>query len=342
MADSRFFTGKGPFTLKELAAAAGAELADIGNAGRKVNAVAPLDRAGPQDISFLDNTKYLEDFAASRAGACIVHPKHADRAPRGMALLLAEEPYQAYAAVAQHFFPAPPVMPGIHASAQIDASASVAESASIGPGAVIEAGAEIGERSRINANTVIGAGVSIGDDCRIGANATIQYSLIGDRVILHPGVCIGQDGFGFAMSGAGHQKVPQLGRVIIEDDVEIGAGTCIDRGSGPDTVIGAGTKIDNLVQIGHNCQIGRGCIIVSQVGLSGSTRLGDFVVMGGQAATAGHLSVAPGSRFAARSGIVGDIPDQGTYGGFPAVPVREWHRQTATLARIAKNKKRKT
>ncbi|MBV8938526.1 MAG: UDP-3-O-(3-hydroxymyristoyl)glucosamine N-acyltransferase [Alphaproteobacteria bacterium] len=318
MADSRFFTRKGPFSLAQLAQAAHATLERAeGGAETLISDVAPLERAGPEEISFLDNVKYVEAFRGSRAGACFVRPKFAAAAPAGMALLVTPEPYAGYALIARMFYP-----PGF--TPHISPRATIAESAAIGARCRIEAGAWIGE------------GVVMGDDCFVGANATISHAIIGHRAMIHPGAHIGQDGFGFAPSPSGIIKVPQLGRVMIGNDVEIGAGTCIDRGAGPDTVIGDFCKIDNLVQIGHNCVLGTGVIIAGQAGLSGSTRVDDFAMLGGQVGFAGHTTVGKGAKVAARSGIMHDIPPGETWGGAPAIPIRQFHRQTAAIARLAK------
>jgi UDP-3-O-[3-hydroxymyristoyl] glucosamine N-acyltransferase len=196
----------------------------------------------------------------------------------------------------------------------------------------------LGARCRVGPNTAIGAAVELGDDCRIGANVTLSHCRIGARVVLHPGVRIGQAGFGFAPDPSGPVKIPQLGRVIVGDDVDIGANTTIDRGSGHDTVIGAGTMIDNLVQIGHNVAIGRGCILAGQVGVSGSTRLGDFVMAGGQVGFAGHLTIGSGARIAAKSGLMRDVAPGETVGGNPAVPMRLFMKQVALLQRLARKK----
>ena len=302
MTDPRFFGRAGPFTLDALAALSGAELLRPEESGRLFRDVAPLEAAGPEDLTFLDNRKYLEAFANSRAGAAFVDDKAVDRAPPSMALLVSQEPYKAYARAAQAFYPAPPLVPRRAPSAVVDKAAIVPEDCDIGPNVVIEAGAQLGRRCRLGANTVVSAGVLIGDDCRIGANVTLSHCLIGSRVVLHPGVRIGQEGFGFAPDPAVPVKVPQLGRVVIGDDVDIGANTTIDRGSGPDTVIGAGSMIDNLVQIGHNVVLGRCCILAGQVGISGSTKLGDFVMIGGQGGLAGHLQIGSGARIAAKAG----------------------------------------
>lgn len=338
MADSRFFTVAGPFTLARLAEISGAELAAGTNPALEVTDVASLDQAGATDISFLDNRKYIASFEASKAGAAIVHPDLAERAPAGMALLLSKDPYRAYAKVAQSFYPRPTVEPWTAPTAYVDPSAKVGEGCRLEYGAVVGAGAELGARCHIGPNAVIGNGVVLGDDCIIGANATVQFAIVGRNVNIYPGARIGQDGFGFAMGPQGHLKVPQLGRVIIGDNVEIGANTTIDRGAGPDTVIGAGSMIDNLVQIGHNVQLGRGCVIVAQVGISGSTKLGDFVAAGGQAGVAGHLTIGAGARIAAQAGVAKDIPAGQTVGGTPAVPQMDWLRQSAALNKLIRHK----
>lgn len=338
MADPRFFTVAGPLSLKAVAEMTGAEIGAGADPGRKLRDVAPLESAGPDDVAFLDNRKYLGAFEASRAGAVFVHPSLAPRAPKGTAVLLTEQPYRAYALAAQAFYPEPRAEPGLHATAVIDSSARLGEGATVGPHVVIEAGVEIGRRCRLGAGSVIGRGSVLGDDVKVGTCVTVSHAIIGSRVTLYPGVRIGQDGFGFAPTASGVVKVPQLGRVLIEDDVEIGANTTIDRGAGPDTVIGAGTMIDNLVQIGHNVQIGRGCILVSQVGISGSTKLGDHVMIGGQGGLIGHLVIGSGARIAAQSGVMRDVPPGVTVSGAPAVPLKEHFRQIAVLQRLAKGK----
>ncbi len=336
MADSRFYSVSGPFTLAELAEAAQADLLDGADGSKQISDIAPLDTAGGDAISFIDNKRYVENFAKTRAGACIAEPKLADRAPSGTSILLSETPYLAFARVARAFYPPPRVEAGISPGATIDALATLGKGCRIDPGAVIGARSEIGERCHIGANAVIGEGVVIGDDCIIGACASLSHSTLGDRVYIYPGARIGQEGFGFASSAAGHLRIPQIGRVIIHDDVEVGANTTIDRGSGSDTIIGAGCMIDNQVQIAHNVHLGRCCVIVSQVGISGSTKLGDFVVCAGQVGFAGHLTIGDGVTLAARAGVIHDLKAGGTYGGLPAVPIMQWRRQTVALARLGR------
>ncbi|MFC3225887.1 UDP-3-O-(3-hydroxymyristoyl)glucosamine N-acyltransferase [Marinibaculum pumilum] len=338
MADPRFFRRSGPFRLQELAEHAGARLLDPAAGEMLIHDVAPLDRAGPEDLTFFDNPAYLGQYRETGAAACVTAEKHAGKAPPGTALLISPAPYGAYARIAQLFYPPPPVMPGRHPSAVVHETALIGEGAWIGPCAVIEAGVRIGAGSSIGAGTVIGENAEVGADCRIAPNCTLSHCIIGDRVTLHPGVRIGQDGFGFHPDPRGHVKVPQLGRVRIGDGCEIGANTTIDRGAGPDTVVGAGTWIDNLVQIGHNAETGQGCILVAQCGLSGSTKLGNFVAIAAQSGVAGHLTVGDGARLAARSGSMHSIPAGETWGGTPAMPLKRYFRMLKTLEKLGEQK----
>ena len=338
MADPRFFSVAGPFTVAELARRTGAKIAGAAEADRLITDVAALDAAAPEHVSFLDNRKYLDAFRRTRAGAAFVHPDSAGAAPAGVTLLVTPAPYRDYALAAQAFYPAPAPTPGIAPSAVIDPSARLGEGCAVAAFAVIGARVEIGKRCSIGPHVAIGDGCVLGDDVRVGANASLSHCIIGSRVLLYPGVRIGQDGFGFALDPKGYVKVPQLGRVIIGDDVEIGANSTVDRGAGPDTVIGSGTMIDNLVQIGHNVQLGRGCVLVAQAGISGSTRLGNHVMVGGQGGLTGHLTIGDGARIAAQAGVMRDVAPGESVVGAPAVPDREFFRQVAVLQRLAAKK----
>ena len=333
-----FFDRAGPFTLAQIAEATGASLPEGAEPTQTVHDVKPLSEAGRNDISFLDNRKYLPQLEATSAGACLILPALADRVPPGTVGLTTKTPYHGFALALRAFYPDAlwPRAARADAGALIDPTAQIEDGAIIEPGAVIGAQAAIGKGSRIAAGAVIGYRVHIGRECYIGACTTIAHALVGDRVIIHTGARIGQDGFGFAMGPQGHLKVPQIGRVIVQDDVEIGANTTIDRGALKDTVIGEGTKIDNLVQIGHNVIIGRHCVIVAHTGISGSTELGDFVVMGGQSGTVGHIKIGTGAQIAGASHPKDNVPAGARYGGTPAKPLREWARELGVVAQLAR------
>jgi UDP-3-O-[3-hydroxymyristoyl] glucosamine N-acyltransferase len=275
-------------------------------------------------------------LAESRAGAVIVHPDMADRVPPTAVAIVTAEPYAAWARVAALFHPLPPVRPGAHPSAVIAPDSAIDPSAEIGPLAVVGARAEIGPRTCIGPGAIIGDGVVIGADCRIGSHASLSHALLGDRVMVYPGARIGQDGFGFVTSTEGLLRVPQLGRVVLEDDVEVGANTTIDRGSLHDTRIGAGSRLDNLVQIGHNVRLGRGCVIVSQAGISGSTILEDHVMVAGQAGLTGHLRIGRRARIGAQAGVMADVPEGADVVGSPAQPAREFFRHVAVMRRLVR------
>ena len=342
MPDPRFFARRGPFSLAHLAAVAGAEPVDA-PAGM-FDDVAPLELAGPAQVSFLDHPRYRAAARETRAGACLVRPDWAALLPVSTARLVTGDPYAAYARVALAFYPEEGLPDGgarqetrIDPAARVHPTAAIGAGSRIAAGAVIEADARLGACSEVAANAVVGARVRLGECCRIGAAASLSHCLVGSRVIVHAGARIGQDGFGF-VPGAMPFKVPQLGRVIIEDEVEIGANTTIDRGSVGDTVIGRGAKIDNLVQIAHNVEIGPGCVIVAQSGVAGSTRIGAGAVLAAQSGATGHLVIGPGVRLAARGAATRDLIGDRDYAGAPAVPAAEWRRQVATLRRLARSR----
>jgi UDP-3-O-[3-hydroxymyristoyl] glucosamine N-acyltransferase len=346
MAQTNFFPPVAAPSIRSIVEWTGAQPNEGADLTLVIRGVAPIDRAGPGDLTFLDNPLYAADLPKTRASAVLLQPRHSAQAPGGCVALSTSEPYRAFAEVLVRMFPGA-ARPGstfgevgISPGASVHPSARLEPGVVVDPGAVIGPGAEIGAGACIGANAVIGPNVRIGRDSVVGPNCTVLCALIGDRVILHPGVRVGQDGFGFAMGPRGHRKVPQVGRVILQDDVEIGAGTTIDRGANRDTVIGEGSKIDNLVQIGHNVVIGRHCVIVAQAGVSGSCAIGDFVAIGGQAGLTGHLHIGAGAQIAASAGLMNDVPAGGRWGGAPAQPIREFWKELAALKKLARESKR--
>ena len=331
--DPRFFQRAGPHTL-----AAVVDAAEAAAPSRRLmlTGVAPLQTAGPTEVSFLDNRKYAPALEQTAAGAVLVHPDMAERVPAGAVPILTDAPYVAWAKVAALFHPLPPLRPGIHPAAVVAPEAQVHPTAEIGPLAVIGPGAEIGPRCRIAPLAVIGEGVVLGPDCRVGAHATLSHALLGMRVYVYPGARIGQEGFGFAAGQDGFLTVPQLGRVVLEDDVEVGANTTIDRGSLHDTVIGAGSRLDNLVQIGHNVRLGRGCVIVAQAGIAGSTILEDHVVLAAQAGLTGHVRIGQRARVGAQAGVISDVPAGAVVVGSPAQSRHAFFREVAMLRRLVR------
>ena len=342
MAEPQFLTPAEAMTVASVAAFLKAEWSgDDGD--RPVRRVAALANATGDCLTFLDNPKYASQLAGTKAAACLVAARQRDLVPAGVAAIVVPHPHAAFVAVSRRLYPqalrpqslfgATGISPGamIHPTARLEAGVVV------DPGVVIGPGAEIGSGTIVAAGAVIGPGVRIGRDGAIGPHVSLVHALLGNRVIVHAGVRIGQDGFGFELGRMKHAKVPQIGRVIIQDDAEIGANSTVDRGHVLDTVIGEGTKIDNLVQIAHNVEIGRHCIIVSQVGISGSAKLGDFVMLGGQVGVNNHVTVGSGAQIAATSIVKDDVPEGARWGGRPAKPVRDWFREIAAVERLARS-----
>lgn len=343
MSEPLFLRHTRGLSLDEIAALVGATVPAAVPHARRIAGIGPLDRASPSDLTFFDNKNFAAAARTTHAGACLTSATLATELPAAVAALVVREPYRAFVTVARAMFPqalrpSSLCAPGAVAGAHVDATAHLEDGVTIEPGAVVGPQAEIGSGTLIGANAVIGSAVRIGRDCAIGPGAIVTNTLIGDRVIVHPGCKIGQDGFGYVM-GAKHIKVPQVGRVIIQDDVEIGAGTTVDRGAVRDTVIGEGTKIDNLVQVGHNVSIGRHCIVVSQVGLAGSSTIEDYVVLGARSGLNTGVTVGEGAQIAGTSIVHGDVPAGARWGGLPAKPVKLWFREMKLLERMARRKR---
>ncbi|MEM7215902.1 MAG: UDP-3-O-(3-hydroxymyristoyl)glucosamine N-acyltransferase [Pseudomonadota bacterium] len=334
--------------LKELAEKCEVKVHYSGNAGGVVlSGASPVEAAKPGDVTFIDNPKYLKFLAATSASAVFCQEKHLDQVPETVAALVHEKPYQIYAQALSFLYPtaARPEPAtgeaGVSKSAHISSNAMLEEDVIVEAGAVIGPDTAIGSGSCVLAGAVVGKGVQIGRNTTIGCNATVVHALVGDNVIIHNGVQIGQDGFGFAMGPGGHKKIPQIGRVIIQDRVEIGANSTVDRGANRDTVIGEGTKIDNLVQIGHNATIGRHCVIVGLAGISGSATLGDFVVVAGQAGIVGHTKVGDGAQVGGGSGVHGDVAPGERVMGYPAIKASTWMRDAAKIMLADKRSRKK-
>ena len=333
--DARFFVRTGPHALAEIALAANAQLSGGPEVqSRLISGVAPLQSAGPQDVSFLDNRRYADMLDVTKAGAVIVHPDMSNRVPAAAVAIVTPEPYVGWAKVSALFHPPASAKGSVHESAIIGAGTSIDPSAEIGAGAVIGVDAVIGEGSIIGPLAVIGDGVIVGRFCRIHAHVTLSHAILGDYVVAYPGARIGQDGFGFAITKTGFVPVPQLGRVIIGDGAEIGANATIDRGSAQDTVIGPGVHIDNLVQIAHNVSIGKGCVIIAQAGVSGSTHIGDQVMIAAQAGLTGHLKIGNGARIGAKAGVMADVEAGMEVLGAPAQPAKAFFREVVTLRKL--------
>jgi UDP-3-O-[3-hydroxymyristoyl] glucosamine N-acyltransferase len=321
-------------TAAEIAAAVGGTL--MGPPQTVIEGIAPLDRATSRELSFLATAKYAALFERSAAGVVLVTPDLAESKGACAARVVVQKPHDALLSLIPRFYRAPVREPGIHPSAIISPSARLGRDVRVEAYAVVGDGATIGDRAWIGAHTVVGDGVSVGADSRLFPAVTLYSgTALGERVIAHSGVRIGSDGFGYVFRDGVHEKIPHVGRCLIGNDVEIGANSTIDRGSIDDTVIGDGTKIDNLVQVGHNVRIGRLCLLMAQVGIAGSSRIGDGVTLAGQVGIAGHLTVGAKAILAAQAGVISDVPPGETWSGYPARPHREAMRASAALFKLA-------
>lgn len=348
MTDPVFFTPLRRIDLAAIAELTGARLADPATAGIEIGRAVSVDDAGAGDITFLDGRRAAALAPQVRASAVFCADQTVEKLAPGVAALVAPQPQQAFALLMRHLFPTAAFPAPLLADKGVSPHAHVAPDARVEPGAIVEAGAVIGPLATIGAGAIISPNAVIGRACQIGRNtyvgpgASIQAALIGDRVIIHAGVSIGSDGFGFVPGRRGLEKMPQIGRVIIQDNVEIGANTTIDRGALADTVIGEGTKIDNLVQIGHNVSIGRSCAIAALTGIGGSTKIGDFVMIGGRTGIADHVTIGDGAQLAGGTGVMEDIPAGSRMGGSPSQPIKSWLREVSMLREMTKGKGRRS
>lgn len=317
-------------TAAEVAEAVGGRLR--GDGTRRLTGLAALDAAGPEQLSFLAKAAYRGQAEASRAGCILVG---SDEQLPGRDVIACADPYRAFAVALRAFHPERSREPGVAGTASVSDAAELGEGVSVGPGAVVERGARIGARSAVLAGAVVGSGCRVGEDCVLHPKVVLYPGTeLGDRVAVHAGAVLGSDGFGYASGPDGHYKIVHVGRVVVEDDCEIGAGSCIDRAVLGETRIGAGTKIDNLVQVAHNVRVGAGSILVSQSGISGSSTLGRGCVVAGQSGVAGHLSLGDGARVGAKSAVYDDVPAGETVTGIPAIPHARWKRLAASLGRL--------
>lgn len=333
--NARFYANTGPHALAVVAATVGCEppASDL-----LLSGLASLGSAEPDQLSFVSGARHASMLEQSRAGAVLVSADLQGRVPSGSVALVVADPVASWAEVAALFHPAPAPDAGIHRLAVVAESATVDPSAEIAAFVHIGPGAHIGARCQIGPGAVIGSGVVLGPDCRVGPNASISHAVLGARVYVYPGARIGQEGFGFSITASGFQSTPQLCSVIVGDDVEVGANATIDRGALRDTVIGAGTRIDNQVQIAHGVRIGRYCAIAALAGISGSAEIGDFVVMGGQVGVAEHVFIGRKSRIGAQSGVTSELEAGAVVVGSPARPARQVFREIAFLRRLARPK----
>lgn len=336
MVDANFYHKKENVTLADVAEVTSAVLQDADKKNEKIADIATMASAGAEDICFFYDRKSKEKAAEMKAKACVTTADLAQFVPQGVIPLICENPKLAFIALNEYMYAEHKPQSGIDSSAKIADSAKIGKGCFIGAYAVIGENVEIGDNCVIEPHVVINHNCKIGSNCRIASGASVSYAIIGNDCYIYSGARIGHDGFGFQFMNGQHHRIPQLGRVIIGNDVEIGANACIDRGALDDTIVADGCRIDNLVQIAHNDKLGRGCVIVAQVGIAGSCTLGDFVVLGGQVGLADHLNIGSGAQIAAQSGVMRDVDAGAVVMGSPCVPFKDFMRQVAFLQKNSK------
>ena len=340
MSDRVFFTNLGPHKLSHIAKMVGCEI-DSAHEEVLISDIRPLEDADEKSLTFLTNKKYISEFRSCSAAACLVSLDFNEDIDSNIILLKTSNPYYSYSVILDMFYkPGKSIQPSISPTAYISPSAKIGKNCYIGHNVVIEQDAEIGDDCVIESGSFIDYKVKIGNRARIDANVSISYSVIGDDFIALSGARIGQDGFGFSTEKGVHKKIYHTGRVLIGNNVEVGANSTVDRGSMHDTVIEDLCRIDNLVQIGHNAHIKKGAILVAQAGVSGSSKIGSYCALGGQVGVAGHITITDGVQIAGQGGVIQDIKEPGIMGGSPAVPIRDWHKQTIMMKKLIKGKVR--
>ena len=339
MVDTAFYINKGPFSLSDIADIIDAKVVDESNRSVQIFNIASIEKAAEKDICFFYDKKAKEKASNIKASACVTTEELASFIPKSVTILVSNNPKLAFLKLNQAFYTEKKPIAEIAASAKISRSAKIGSNCYIGENVVIAEEVTIGDNCIIEHNAVIEQGCQIGNNTRVGVGASISHAIIGQNCYIYTGARIGYDGFGFMMIDGRHQRIPQVGRVIRGNDVEVGANTCIDRGALDDTIIGDGCRIDNLVQIAHNDKLGRGCVIVSQTGIAGSCTFGDYVVCGGQTGFADHLNIGSGAQIGAQSGLMRDVEAGSVVMGYPAVPIKDFMRQVSFIQKNANPKK---